>query len=182
MSYSRISCNCLDKPCNNHRVLRNQPHYWLILLIYRERDMPIAVNAYLINSNVHVYRSRMTLMDSEFRLEQLRLLVFIQKCFVGSLRHLEYECILLDSDCLHSWFSITNHRRLKRAIADDRHNIYTEAWEDPMSAKTNCISVDERQVHDIFSINHDQSALGVFWLELREVFTFFLSLISWFIA
>lgn len=89
--------------------------------------MPVAVNAYLINSNDHVYRSRMTLMDSEFRLEQLRLLVFIQKCFVGSLRHLEYACILLDSDCLHSWFSITNHRRLKRAIADDRHNIYTEA-------------------------------------------------------
>lgn len=51
-----------------------------------------------------------------------------------------------------------------------------------MSAKTNCISVDERQVHDIFSINHDQSAMGVFWLELREVFTFLLSLISWFIA
>lgn len=174
MSYSRISCNCLDKPCNNHRVLRNQPHYWLIPLIYRERDMPVAANAYLINSNVHVYRSRMTLMDSEFRLEQLRLLVFIQKCFVGSLRHLEYACILLDSDCLHSWFSIiTNHRRLKRAIADDRHNIYTEAWEDPMSAKTNCISVDEWQVHNIFSINHDQSALGFFWLELREVFYFF---------
>lgn len=42
-----------------------------------------------------------------------------------------------------------------------------------MSAKTNCISVDERQVHDIFSINHDQSALGFFWLELREVFYLF---------
>lgn len=49
--------------------------------------MPVAVNAYLINSNDHVYRSRMTLMDSEYQLEQIDSLVFIHKCFVGSLRH-----------------------------------------------------------------------------------------------
>lgn len=56
-----------------------------------------------------------------------------------------------------------------------------------MSAKTNCILVDKWQVriHDIFSINHDQSAVVFLLLELREVFTFIfcaILLISWFIA
>lgn len=130
--------------------------------------MLVAVNAFLINSNDHVYRSRMTLMDSEYQLEQTpRLLMQVFWGINDTFRIC--ICILLDSDCLHSWYTITNHKGLKRAIADDRHNIYRSVRR-PDVCQVNCISVDKRQVHDIFSINHDQSAL--FYVRITWSFYF----------
>lgn len=60
--------------------------------------MLVAVNAFLINSNDHVYRSRMTLMDREYQLEQTpRLLMQVFWGINDTFRIC--ICILLDSDC-----------------------------------------------------------------------------------